>query len=455
VPSIAEGARTVTTSTNRKRAVVIGAGIAGLSAARVLADRFDQVTVVDRDLLPDTAVPRRGASQSAHAHVLLVAGERALEELFPGLRDELVRAGATQFDPGLDLRMYRYGRRWDTRPSELRLLSQTRPLLELTVRRRVAALPNVTVRGETAVSGLEGADGRVTGVRLDDGTVLPADLTVDCSGRGSRSDRWLSALGMPAPESVEVRVGVGYATRLLRRTPGDLTGAQALFVLPAPPEEKRLGVALPVEGDRWVVGLGGWHGEHPSTDEAGFMEHARSLPDPMIADLLEKAEPVSDIVTFRYPANRRRRFERLRLLPAGYVASGDAICSFNPIYGQGMTCAAMEALALGQVLGRHPDTSAAMTRDFYRATARVLATPWQFATGGDFAYPETVGRRSHGTDLMNRYARQIQLASQVSPEVGETFLSVQHLVTPPRALFMPLMVGKVLRAARARARQSA
>lgn len=433
-------------------AVVIGAGMAGLCAARVLADRFDRVTVVDRDRLPDTAVPRRGASQGAHAHVLLVAGQRALEELFPGLHDELLTAGATQFDPSLDLRFHRYGRTWGGTPSDLRLLTQTRPLLELTVRRRVAALPNVTVRGETAVSALDGDGGRVTGVRLDDGSIVPAVLTVDCSGRGSRSDRWLAALGMPAPESVEVRVGVGYATRMLRRAPGDLASGQALFVLPAPPREKRLGVALPVEGDRWVVGLGGWHGEHPAGTEVAFAEHARSLPSPMIADLLDRAEPVSDIVTFKYPANRRRRFERLRELPAGYLASGDAICSFNPIYGQGMTCAALEALALGRVLDRHGDTSAGMARDFYRAAARVLSTPWQFATGGDFAYPETVGPRSRGVDLVNAYARQIQLAAQVSGDVRRTFMAVQHLVAPPRVLWTPVMVGKVaLGARRARA----
>src|SRR4051812_44074760 len=149
----------------------------------------------------------------------------------------------------------------------------------------------------------------------------------------------------------------------------------------------------------------------------------------MIADLLDRAEPISDIVTFRYPANRRRRFERLRRLPAGYLASGDAICSFNPIYGQGMTCTALEALALGRVLDRHRDTSTAMARDFYRATAHVLSTPWQFATGADFAYPQTVGPRPPGVDLLNRYSRQIQLAAQVSGDVGQTFLAVQHLVT--------------------------
>jgi 2-polyprenyl-6-methoxyphenol hydroxylase-like FAD-dependent oxidoreductase len=436
------------TSTRLGNAVVVGAGMAGLTAARALADRFDSVTVVDRDRLPDAAVPRRGASQGAHGHVLLAAGERALEELFPGLHDELLRAGATQFDPGLDLRMYRYGAAFNPTPSTLRLLSQTRPLLELTVRRRVVALPGVTFLTETAVSALEGADGRVAGVRLDDGTVLPADLTVDCTGRGSRSDRWLTALGMPAPESVEVRVGVGYATRILRRRPGDIEGAQALFVLPAPPEEKGIGVALPIEGERWLVGIGGWHGEFPPADEAAFIEHARRLPHPMIADLLDRAEPISEVVGFQYPANRRRRFERLRRVPAGYVASGDSICSFNPIYGQGMTCAALEALALGRVLDRHRDTSAAMARDFYRAAARVLSTPWRFATGGDFAYPETVGRRPFGIDLVNGYVRRIQLAAQVSPDVQEAFLAVQHLVSPPWILWTPVMMGKVLRAAR-------
>jgi 2-polyprenyl-6-methoxyphenol hydroxylase-like FAD-dependent oxidoreductase len=447
-------------------AVVIGAGIAGLAAAKVLADRYERVIVLDRDHLPDDASPRRGVPQGHQGHILLVAGRRALESLFPGLERELLTAGASSFDLGADFSFYRYGLVWPRMRVGLTLVSLSRPLLELTVRKRVVACANVTVRDRAAVSAVTGGDTGVRGVVLDNGEALPADLVVDCTGRGGRSDRWLAALGYPAPPVAEVKVGVAYATRLFRRRPGDLAGAAAgevdaqdggqggsagIFVLPTAPGEKRAGLALPVEGDRWLVSLGGWHIDHPPTEPGDFRRDAAKLPHPAIAGLVASAEPLSDIHTHRFPSSRRRRFEQVRRLPAGYVAVGDAICSFNPVYGQGMTCAALQAIALGSTLdeyGASAGFSAAMARDFYRRAAEIITTPWRFAVGGDFAYPETTGPRPPAVDLLNRYSRQVQLASMVSPEVRRAFTSVQHLVDPPGTLFRPAMVAKVLRAAR-------
>ncbi|HEU4426880.1 MAG TPA: FAD-dependent monooxygenase [Pilimelia sp.] len=432
----------------RAVAIVIGAGIAGLAVGRMLADRFARVVLLDRDRLPDTASPRRGAPQTHHAHVLLAAGQRALEQLFPGLHDELVRAGAVPFDPGTDLRFYRYGAVWPAAPAGLRLVSMSRPLLELTLRRRVVALPNVAVRDQVAVAGLTGEDHRVTGVVLDGGEVLPADLVVDCSGRGSRSDRWLSGLGLPAPACLEVKVGIRYATRLYRRKPGDLPDGVGAFVLPTPPHERRVGLILPIEDDRWLVGLGGWHGDQAPADDEGFLRHAQSLPHPAIGTVMARSEPLTDIVSYQFPTSRRRRFERLRTVPAGYLAVGDSMCSFNPVYGQGMTCAALAALALGRTLDRHGDITAAVAREFYRAAAEIVAVPWRFAVGADFAYPQTTGPKPAGLALLNAYSRRLQLVARVDPGVRRTFTAVQHLVTPPSALFTPRMIGTVLRGPR-------
>jgi 2-polyprenyl-6-methoxyphenol hydroxylase-like FAD-dependent oxidoreductase len=432
----------------RDVAVVIGAGIAGLTVSRTLADRFNSVVLLDRDRLPDTASPRRGAAQTYHAHVLLAAGQRALEELFPGLHDELVRAGAIPFDPGSDLRFYRYGALWPAVPLGLSLVSMSRPLLELTLRRRVAALPNVTVRDEVAVGGLAGQDRRVTGVMLDNGGVLPADLVVDCSGRGSRSDRWLSALGLPTPRVLEVKVGISYATRLYRRSPGDLAEGVAVLVLPTPPKEKQVGLLLPIEDDRWLVGLGGWHGDEAPRDGGGFLGRAQRLPHPAIGDVIARAEPLTDVIAYQFPSSRRRRFERLREPAAGYLAVGDAICSFNPVYGQGMTCAAIEALALGRVLDRHRDVSPGLAREFYRAAAEVIAVPWRFAVGADFAYPQTTGPKPPATAVFNAYSRRLQLVARADPQVRRTFTAVQQLVMPPTALFTPSVLAKVLRGPR-------
>ena len=429
----------------RSLAVVIGAGIAGLAMAGTAAERFDRVLLLDRDQLPDTATPRRGVPQSYHGHVLLAAGQAALEELFPGVRDELVAAGALPFDFGVALGFYRYGAVWSRVPSGLEMLAMTRPLLELTLRRRIAALPNVRIRPSVAVAGLTGDGTRVTGVVLDDGETVPADLVLDATGRGMRSDRWLGALGLPTPDVVEVKIGVRYATQLVRCDDGDLADTAGMLVLPTPPAEKRTGLALAVEGDRWLVGLGGWHGEHPTPDPDGFRAYAKSLPEPTIGDLLARAEPVTDIVAFQFPSSRRRRFELLREPPGGYLAVGDAICSFNPVYGQGMTVAALEAAALGRLLDRVPDNSGRLARAFYREAARIIRTPWQFAVGADFVYPETTGPRPRAIPLLNRYSTRLQLAARTDPELRRTFTWVQQLVTPPGALFTPRVIARVLR----------
>jgi 2-polyprenyl-6-methoxyphenol hydroxylase-like FAD-dependent oxidoreductase len=434
-------------------AVVIGASMAGLSAARVLSDHFESVTLVDRDALPADNTPRRGVPQGAHGHILLVSGLRQLAALFPGFEDELVNAGGTRFDPGLGLRSFRFGRLFTPAPTGLDLVAMSRPQLEMLVRERVVKLPGVTLREQVAVSALQGADGRVTGVVLDTGDTLAADLVVDCSGRGSRSDRWLADLGLPAPEQVEIKVGVAYVTRTYRRRPGDLPGWQAIFTLPTAPRERMAGLVLPLEGDRWLVGLGGWHIETPPGDVESFEATARALPDQAVAELMARAEPLTDPVAHRFPSSRRRLFERLDRLPAGFVALGDAICSFNPIYGQGMTCAAKEAAALGDTLSRHRTPDAGMARDYYRAAAEIIATPWQFAVGGDFNYPQTVGPRPRGIKLRNWYARRIGLASLVSPDVNARFQSVQQLVTPPAELLRPGFAARVLWHSRAEARR--
>ncbi|MEO7260105.1 MAG: tryptophan 7-halogenase [Jatrophihabitantaceae bacterium] len=435
-----------------KSALVIGAGIAGLCAARTLADRFEQVLVLDRDELPDEAVPRRGVTQGGHGHVLLVSGQRALGELFPGLMDELVEAGGMRFDPGTELSFYRFGSIWPRVPSELRLVTFSRPLLELALRRRVAALPGVSIRGTVSVAALQGGDGHVTGARLDDDEVIDTDLIVDCTGRGARSNHWLATLGFAAPRVSEVKVGVGYATRLYRRSPGDLVEGSAVFSLPSPPAEKRAGLALPIEDGRWLISLGGWHDDFPR-DLPAFEQHARALPHPGIARLLEHCEPLTELSVVHYPTSRRRYFEELSELPGGYLALGDAICSFNPIYGQGMTCAALEAVELGRLLDSTAGSGSAalgpeLASRYYQQAAKIVATPWQFATGGDFSYPETGGDRPRGIRLKNAYAKRVQLASMVDPQVRSVFTSVQHLITDPSELLKPAMVARVLRGAR-------
>lgn len=429
--------------------MVIGAGMAGLAAARVLADRFARVTVVDRDHLPPGPEGRRGVPQSAHPHALLAVGREALEKLFPGLTDELIERGAVWVDVARDAVVWQldgYRTRVD---SGVTMLAMSRPLLESCVRRRLRSLPQVTILAETAATGLAGRPGeRVTGVTLATGRGLSADLVVDASGRGSRSDRWLRDLDFPSPPESVITVRVHYTTRLVRGQPDCLPGAGMIVVAESPPDHRRYGAAFSVEGDRWLVTLGGFHGAQAPTDPEGYQRFADSLPDTPIADLLRRAEPLTDPVAYTYPTSRRRHFERLRRIPAGYVALGDALCSFNPVYGHGMTVAALEAVTLAECLDRHRGTAAPMARDFYRRTGKLVTVAWQMAATTDFAYPGTEGPRPRGLALTHWYQRQVFRASHVSPEVVNAVVRVQHLLEPGSTLLRPAMVIKVLRAAR-------
>ncbi|GAA0804726.1 FAD-dependent oxidoreductase [Spirilliplanes yamanashiensis] len=278
-------------------AVVIGAGMAGLAAARVLADRFARVTVLDRDSLPATPDSRRGVPQGAHPHVLLAVGREVLERLFPGLTAELVEAGARWIDVVRDAIVWQLGGHRARAESGIEMLCMSRPLLETCVRRRLQALPNVEVRAETAVAGLTGRPGeRVDGVELAGGERLPAALVVDASGRGSRSDGWLRELGFPAPPESVVTVRMHYTTRLVRGRCDRLGGPGMLVAAESPPDHRRYGAAFPVEGDRWFVTLGGYHGDRAPTDAEGFQRFADELPDPAIAELLRGTEPVGEAV---------------------------------------------------------------------------------------------------------------------------------------------------------------
>jgi deazaflavin-dependent oxidoreductase (nitroreductase family) len=425
-------------------AVVVGASIAGLAAARVLSDHYESVVVLERDELPDGSGSRRGVPQGAHSHVLVAAGLREFERLLPGFRADLVAAGGTVVDIGSEIYMSRYNRAWPSVPSGVEFVSLSRPLLEAILRERIAKLRPVTIREGVVVSALTGTAESVTGVLLGTGERIAADLVVDCTGRGGRSDRWLTDLGLPVPEQIDIRIGLGYATRLFRRGDDDLPGWKGIVALPTPPQESVVGVAFPVEGDRWLVSLIGWHVDDLPDDDASFTAAVRALPDPVLAELLDRVQPVTDPVTARLRSNHRRLFERLDRVPAGYVALGDAICSFNPFYGHGMTCAVQEAVALGAAIARHDRASAEMVREYYRAVMAVVATPWQMAVDGDFAYAETAGPRPRGVGFRNWFATRLMLASQVVPELKNTFFGILQLVVPPDRLMRPRVVMQAM-----------
>ncbi|XXF81276.1 hypothetical protein P2318_16410 [Myxococcaceae bacterium GXIMD 01537] len=434
-------------------AVVLGSSMAGLLAARVLASHFAQVTLIEHDHLPDGPEYRRGVPQAKHGHVLLGRGASVLEELFPGLTEDLLSHGAIPLDPARDGCWFQGGVRKVNFPSDLRALGCSRLLVEWRTRTHLLRLPNVRVRENLLAHGLlaDRARQRVVGVELLDGSGggeperLEADLVVDATGRGTRTPHWLEVLGFTGLETSVVSADVGYASRIYR-VPTPPPDWKYLLMLPRAPD-KRLGVILPIEGGRWMATLTGYHGVHPPADEAGYLAYVRAMEQPDYAEALRHAEPLSDIATFRIPSSVRRHYERMPRFPEGFIVLGDAACTFNPIYGQGMTTSALGAAALQDCLvaqARSRRGLAGFSRRFQKVLARVTQLPWQAVASEDFRYSETTGPKAFGAEVMNWYIGRIHRLCAKDPRVTRQFLGVMHMLDSPAALFHPSTVLKVL-----------
>ena len=428
-------------------AIVIGASMGGLLAARALADVFARVTIVERDTLPALGEHRKGVPQGQHAHGLLARGREILEDFFPGLTQELVAKGALTGDVAVDALWHCGGDFFAPTESGLAAILLSRPLLEGQVRARVMALENVFVVDGRDVLGLAASEDRtrITGVRVrraDGGEDrLDADLVVDASGRASKSRAWLEALGYAPPAQEEVRVGMAYTTRLYRRRPEHLGGKFGALVTTQPPHT-RGGVALAIEGDRWIVSASGYFGEQAPADAAGFESYLAGMPSRVLYDLVRTAEPISDFTTFKFPASTRNHYEKLRRFPDGYLVFGDAISRFNPVFGQGMTSSALQAVALRECLGRGGRD---LWRSFFRRAARVVDAPWSIAVGADLAFPQTEGRRGPMVNFLNWYIAKLHRAAHRDPAVALAFHKVANLIAPPPSVLSPGIVWRVLR----------
>ncbi len=398
--------------------------MAGLLAARVLAEHYRSVTVVDRDAVSQVRERhRRGVPQGRHVHGLHPRGLQVLEELLPGLTASLVAGGVPVGDPLGNMRWQLSGHQLRRAHCGLQGVFASRPFLEGRVRARVAALPGVHFAERADVVGLTATSDRrrVTGVRIHRhgaaaASTLNADLMVDATGRGSRAPLWLEALGYPRPAEERVRIDLGYATRHYRLPPGALGGD--LAVLTAPTADRPRGAILAgIEGGRHTLTAFGMAGDHPPTDPAGFAAFVSTLAFDDIADAIRDAQPLDDPVAFRLPASVRRRYEELRRLPDRFLVIGDAVCSFNPVYGQGMTVAATQAATLRTLLDMG---CAPAPRRYFRELAGVVDVPWDIAVGGDLALPAVPGKRTAKIRLINAYLARLHAAATAAPATATT-----------------------------------
>jgi 2-polyprenyl-6-methoxyphenol hydroxylase-like FAD-dependent oxidoreductase len=425
-------------SSTNERAVVIGAGLGGLLAAHVLADRFEQVTVIERDALPAADEPRRAVPQGRHCHTLLPSGQLCLEQLLPGILAELVAGGAPTYRAMGELCCVAGGHQLARGDSGRQAVLASRPFLEGHVRRRLGE--NVAIQDRCDVVGLLAAE-RITGVRLlrrapgSAAEELPADLVVAATGRGARLPAWLEDLGYPRPAEERLDIDIVYATAPLR-LPGGAPGGDKMVLVFAQPELPRGMFLFAEENDRWRLSVYGYGGHHPPTDPDGFLDCAASLAPPAVAAAIRAAEPPAAVAAHRIPANVRRRYERL---PAGLLPFGDAICAFNPVYGQGMTVAAREALALRDCLGRP-----GLQRRFLRAAARAIDDAWTLATGADLAQPTVAGPRPARVRLVNAYLRRLHAAAERDPVLALAFINVVAMIERPRRLLNPGLLARVL-----------
>jgi 2-polyprenyl-6-methoxyphenol hydroxylase-like FAD-dependent oxidoreductase len=436
-----------------RQALVLGAGMGGLMAARALADHFERVVILERDALPGHPEDRPGVPQGRHVHALLAGGQHALCELFPGFESDLVAMGAVPLRAGLDLRVERPG--YDPFPQRdlgFDAHAQSRAQLEYGVRRRVRAHSGIELRqqcrAQELVTGSGG--GAVTGARYTtpDGKVdtIAADLTVDATGRGAPTLDLLKATGRPLPAETTIGVDVAYSTAVFaipEDAPRDWKG---VFCFPQPPSS-RGSLLMPMEGNRWIITLAGRHGDRPPGDIDGFIAYAKTFRTQTTYNAIRQAKPLGDVVRYGFPESGYRHYAHLDAFPKGLLPMGDAVCRFNPVYGQGMSVAAQEACALRRFLtvrASERDPLDGLALAFLGEADALIATPWAQAAIPDFIHPETRGDRPANFEETLKFAAALTKLMARDPAVHKLVAEVQNLLKPRSVYFEPELMQRVM-----------
>ncbi|WP_431045963.1 FAD-dependent oxidoreductase [Streptomyces sp. P1-3] len=433
------------------KAVVVGGGYAGLVTARVLADHFSEVVILERDSVDEQTGTHPHVPQGYHAHAMLAKGAEVLERLFPGLRAELKEIGAPVFDYGEHISFLLPSGFAPRARTGVEIQSFTRDELERRLRHKVLALPEVTLLSSTRCEGLRmGSPGRVNRVlyRTDGAerpTELTADLVVDASGRSSALDGWLEEMGLPVPRKRVVKAKITYTSMNFDRPEKGHPDFNIAYQMTFAPHIPRGGVVLAVERNRWTCSLIGFGDHAPPTDDAAYLDFAKSLDNAHLAEQIERRTHQEPIYRYTNVNNQWRPYHKVKEWPERLIAIGDSVCVFNPAYGQGLTVAALEADLLHRTLAKHRRVKAGLdglSRAYQRAVARIVLVPWTLSTNSDLMW------NPHHQPLTARiahwYNKHLFAVSVRDAQVWSRFVRVANMLAPPTVLFHPSVVAKVV-----------
>lgn len=438
------------------RAIVIGGGMGGLSIAGALMDRFEQVVVLERDRLPDAAKSRSGTPQDRQPHGLLAGGVNAIDAMFPRFAQDLAEAGAVQ----VLLSKETCHERADVGMLPRRDLGVTipcasRPLMEWVLRRQVEASANITLRSGCRVTAImPNEEGGARGVAFESergkSETLRADLVIDASGRGNLMLDLMTKLDRQVPETSEVGVDIAYSTVMLKIPPDQRPDWKIATTLSNPPISTLGASLMPMEDGCDLLLIADRGPQARRTSWGAMVDALREMTTRTIYNTVRHLKPVGDIRYFGFPASVWRRYELLPELPHGALPMGDALCRFNPVYGQGIASVAQQAQLLRDALDRSSratDPIANAQVLFMADVGDLLQTPWNMSANADFAFPQTRGQRPERFEEGRHFEAALYRAVVADPVVHSTLMEVAHLLRPGTELRTPEMMQRIEAAA--------
>lgn len=436
------------------KVIIIGGGIAGKLAARVLSDFFQEVVILERDQEPSTPTTRNGAPQGNHIHALLHAGENGLEKLFPGISKQFHTNGAIKINSTQDLAWFHHGV-WKYRyDGGYTTTLQTRPHLEWHITQYIHKIKNVTVLYNQTVKKyiFNEKENRMVGVEVMDGNdsmiTLTADLVVDASGASSLSSRWFKDQHIHIPTE-KVKIGLTYVSQLVELPDTGNRNFEIKLLYPNPPAEKIGGSLSKVEGDRYIVTFIGYHDsineKEISKNDQGLFELASKLPKTDIYEELQNANLLSPMSVYRVPHILWRKIDKVQKLPAGLMLIGDSLCRIDPFFGQGMSIAVLEALALQKIYQNQQQSQQKVIDAFHKKARKIIGPIWNMVVTEDFRYPDTKGKKPLGLPFLQWYAKKVFLLSSENPKIYDSFIKVMNLTAPMTILMQPKILWSVIK----------